>query len=52
MTILNKYRKTLLALVGVGVMILGTELGTDSKWYSYAVAALIALGVYAVPNKG
>ena len=47
---LAKYRKTLVALAGVTVMVLGSELGTDSKWYKYAIALLAAVGVYAVPN--
>lgn len=50
MTVLKKYAKTISALAGVIVMVVGTELGTESKWYAYVVALLVALGVYAVPN--
>lgn len=48
---LAKYRKALAPFAGLVALIVGTELGTDSKWYSYAVALLVALGVYAVPNR-
>lgn len=48
---MTRYRKTVTALAGFVVLVVGTELGTDSKWYTYAVALLSALGVYAVANK-
>lgn len=48
---MSKYRKTISALVGVGVLVLSTELGADSKWVTYAIALASALGVYAVANK-
>lgn len=51
MDLFNKYRKTITALVGVGILILTTEVGADSKWVTYAIALAVALGVWAVPNK-
>ena len=48
---LARYRKTISALVGVGVLVLSTELGADSKWVTYAIALASALGVYAVANR-
>ena len=50
MTAIAPYRKLVTALAGVAIMVVGTELGTDSKWYMYAVAVLTAVGVYATPN--
>ena len=48
---MKQYRKTLTALAGVVVLVVGNELGTDSKWYVYLVALAAAVGVYVVPNK-
>lgn len=48
---LAKYKKTVTALVGVGVLVLSNELGADSRWVTYAIALASALGVYAVANK-
>ena len=47
----QKYAKTISALAGVLILVVGTELGTDSKWYAYVVALLAAVGVYAIPNR-
>lgn len=48
---MKQYRKTLTALAGVVILVVGNELGTDSKWYVYLVALAGAIGVYAIPNK-
>jgi uncharacterized membrane protein len=48
---LNQYRKTIVALVGVVILVLQTELGSDSNWVTYAIALATALGVWAAPNK-
>ena len=47
----NQYRKTIVALVGVVILILQTELGGDSNWVTYAIALATALGVWGVANK-
>lgn len=39
------------ALTGFILLVVGTELGADSKWYKYAVAALTAIAVWVIPNK-
>lgn len=48
---MNRYRKTIVALFGVGVLVAQTELGAGSKWVTYLIALGVALGVYATPNK-
>lgn len=45
-----KYRKTIVALFGVGVLVAKTELGAGSKWVTYLIALGFALGVYYAPN--
>jgi hypothetical protein len=44
-------RKFLAAAAGLITLVVATELGADSKWYAYVLAALAAAGVYIVPNK-
>lgn len=44
------YRKTQVALTGVVILILQTELGAGSKYVTYAIALATALGVYGWPN--
>lgn len=48
--VLKQHAKSITALAGVLVMVVGTELGTDSKWYTYVVAVLTAVGVYGIRN--
>lgn len=48
--LVTTHRKTLLALVGAGVVILGRAVGVDSTLYVDATAVLTALGVFSVPN--
>jgi hypothetical protein len=43
-------RKFLAAAAGLITLVVATELGADSKWYAYCIAALAALGVYVVKN--
>lgn len=47
---MSKYRKTIVALFGVGVLVAQTELGAGSKWVTYLIAVGVAVGVYAAPN--
>lgn len=44
------YRKTQVALAGVVILVLQTELGAGSKYVTYAIALATALGVYGVSN--
>lgn len=46
----GKYRKTIVAVVGAGVVIAGRLLGADSDAYFIIVTLATALGVYATPN--
>lgn len=48
---MGRFAKAWAALSALVLLIVGTELGTDSKWYAYAVGALAVLAVYVVPNK-
>ena len=53
---MNQYRKLIVALVGVGLMLLKEQVGLDLSAQEVAIsdmiiAALTAAGVYAVPNK-
>jgi len=48
---MSQFNKAWAALSALILLIVGTELGTDSKWYTYAVAALAVVAVYLVPNK-
>ena len=48
--VVGKYRKTVVALVGAGVVIAGRLLGADSDAYFIIVTLATALGVYATPN--
>lgn len=48
---MTKYRKLWAAVVGFVTLILATEVGVDSKWYAYAIAALTAAGVWFFPNE-
>lgn len=48
---MNQYRKTIVALFGVGVLVAQTELGAGSKWVTYLIALGVALGVYSVRNE-
>lgn len=49
--VMARFAKAWTALSGLVLLIVGTELGADSKWYKYAVAALTVIAVYVVPNK-
>lgn len=48
---MGKYRKTIVALVGAGVVIAGRLLGAESDAYFIIVTLATAFGVYATPNK-
>ncbi len=50
MSLLSKYRKFLVALVGFGVKAAGARYGLDSQAYIDIVFLATAAGVYAVPN--
>jgi hypothetical protein len=56
MSVLNPYRKAITALVtaligwGASVVVSPSSSVTSGEWIELAVAAAIALGVYAVPN--
>lgn len=50
-TKLQSYVKGVSAFAGLIALVIGTELGTDSKWYAYAVAFFAACGVVLLPNK-
>lgn len=47
---LNKYRKTVVALVGAAV-VTALQFYPTNKYVLIAVAFLTALGVYQIPNK-
>lgn len=47
---MSKYRKLFASATGLVILIVGNELGTDSKWYTYAVAAVATLAVWFFPN--
>ena len=47
---MSKYRKTIVAVVGAGVVIAGRLLGAESDAYFIIVTLATALGVYATPN--
>lgn len=47
---LGKYRKTIVAVVGAGIVILGRAVGVDSAIYADVVTLATALGVYAIAN--
>lgn len=51
MKFLARYRKTFVALAGVGVYIIGQQFGVNSHVYADVVEVLLALGVYVVPNE-
>lgn len=47
----SRYRKTIAALAGVGVIVLDdVATSTTINWQTIIIAAAAALGVYAVPN--
>jgi hypothetical protein len=48
---LARYRKALVAAIPAVVTLVGEVAGVDSPLYVKAVAVLVALGVYVVPNK-
>lgn len=48
---MSQFAKAWTALSALVLLVVGTELGFDSKWYSYVVAGLAVLAVYLVPNK-
>lgn len=43
--------KAWVSFTGLVLLVVGTELGSDTKWYAYAVAALATAGVWLFPNK-
>ena len=43
--------KTWAALTAFILLVIGTELGQDSKWYLYTVSFLGVIAVYWFPNK-
>lgn len=45
-----RFAKAWTALTGLILLVVGSELGADSKWYEYTVAALTVAAVYIVPN--
>lgn len=47
---MSKYRKTIVAVVGAGVAIVGRHFGVDSDIYVDVVILATALGVYVIPN--
>lgn len=47
---MSKFRKFLVALVGLVVTVAGRRYGLDSTAYTDLVGVLTAAGVYAVPN--
>jgi hypothetical protein len=46
-----RYRKALVASAPAALSILAEFVGVDSPLYVKVVAVLVAVGVYAVPNK-
>jgi hypothetical protein len=46
-----KYATLYPAITGLVLLVVSTELGADSKWYQYVVAAITAAAVWFVPNK-
>lgn len=51
MSFLARYRKFIVALIPVGLGLLAHYVGGASFVYTEVVAALVALGVYSVPNE-
>ena len=47
---MSKYRKFYASATGLITLIVGTELGVGSKWYTYAVAAVASGAVWFFPN--
>lgn len=47
---LAKYRKLIVAVVGLGLFLLRTETGIGEDFLNYLIAILTALGIYQVPN--
>lgn len=50
MSVLTKYRKTIVAVVGAVVVILSLQLGPDNAVVQAVISLATALGVYVVPN--
>ncbi len=50
MSFLAKYRKTVVAVAGAAVIIVGRLAGVDSDAYFVVVTLATALGVYVTPN--
>lgn len=48
---LAEYRKAIAALAPLVILVISTEVGADSKWVAYALAAFAAVGVVVVPNR-
>lgn len=48
---LKPYAKTLIALAGAAVAIIGRRFGLDSELYLDAVAVATAAGVYTISNQ-
>ena len=48
---MSRYAKAFSALSALVLLVVGSELGADSKWYAYAVGALAVVAVFAIPNK-
>jgi hypothetical protein len=48
---MSRYAKAWAAFTALVLLIVGTELGADSKWYQYVVAGLGLAAVFVVPNK-
>lgn len=47
---MTKYWKFWGSLTGLVLLVVGTEVGADSKWYAYASAGLAALAVLLFPK--
>lgn len=47
---LARYRKTIVALIGAGIIIMSRHLGPDAALVVDVETLATALGVYAVPN--
>lgn len=50
MSVLTKYRKTIVAVVGAVVLVLSLQYGPDNAITQAVIALATALGVYATPN--
>lgn len=50
-TDMGRFAKAWAALSALVLLVVGQELGQDSKWYAYAVGVLAVIAVYVVPNK-